>query len=218
MDEGAGERVEEADGATGLVAEDEESINDAEAVVGRELRAVDLGACTGAGVDGAAARRGCAVGDRDPLVGAEAGVKPAARQTGVVGALAPGLARGSETKVLGDVDGEKPGCDLLNQLSRQIGPIAPAWIGTRPPNAPFSQTTLGFNPRTAGFAAAAPQLIRSRGCRRCRLRSDARAAARGGISKNRPRSAAGAGARGEISRKFPALRPCPHLPLAAAGA
>jgi hypothetical protein len=100
MDEGAGERVEEADGASGLVAEDEESINDAEAVVGGELRAVDLGACTSADVDEAAARRGCAVGDRDPVVGAEAGVKPAAGQTGVVGALAPGLARGSETSTV----------------------------------------------------------------------------------------------------------------------
>jgi len=125
MDEGAGERVEEVDGASGLVAENEESINDAEAVVGGELRAVDLGTCTSADVDEAAARRGCAVGDRDPVVGAEAGVKPAAGQTGVVGALAPGLARGSETKVLGDVVGEKPGCNLLEQLSRQIGPIPP---------------------------------------------------------------------------------------------
>lgn len=42
--------------------------------------------------------------------GSETEVKPAAGQAGVAGArVAPGFARGSETEVLGDIDGEKPG-------------------------------------------------------------------------------------------------------------
>jgi hypothetical protein len=103
--------------------------------------------------------------------------------------------------------------------------------GTRPPNAPFSETSLGFNPRTAGFAAAAPQLIRIRDClrhprigkaqapansRRCRLRSDARAGARGGSVRITPdpplgpETAAGSARAGSASlAPDPALGPEP---------
>lgn len=123
FDEASGERVGEADGIAGHVAEDEEALSVGFDTVAGELREVDVGAAASGEVE-KAPPRAVAVGEHDPPARAEATFKGAAARVG--GALPPRFARGPEPEVLGYVVPEQPVCDLLGEVRRQVGPISPA--------------------------------------------------------------------------------------------
>jgi hypothetical protein len=101
------------------VEEDEETIGGAHVAVRAECREVDAEGGPRSQVEEAATRP-CVGGDRedDPATGTKAAVQVDLGAMRVIGEVAPRLAHCSEAQVLGDVEGEQPTGDILDEVRK----------------------------------------------------------------------------------------------------